>query len=65
LDTNGSKWLHPTRIFDGPSVLGRDKNQIAFQHAKLANSKLATHMNAYWGEQLERLEKLMAGRASG
>ena len=43
---------------------GKDKSQITVQHGKLANSKLAAHMKAYWGEQLERLEKLMVGRAS-
>lgn len=36
------------------------KAQIAVQHSKLANEKLAARMKTYWGDALERLDKLLA-----
>lgn len=36
------------------------KAQVAVQHSKLANEKLAVRMKSYWGDALERLEQLLA-----
>ena len=38
---------------------GKDKCQIAIEHAKLKNEKEAAKMKAYWGEQLDKLKALL------
>jgi uncharacterized protein YndB with AHSA1/START domain len=36
---------------------GGGKNQVSVQHDKLADARAAERMKAYWGDQLERLER--------
>lgn len=39
---------------------GKDKSQVSVQHSKLPDAKHAARMKAYWAEQLQRLEKILA-----
>ncbi len=38
---------------------GREKCLVAVLHGKLPDASHAAHMKAYWGEQLERLKKVL------
>ncbi|MEP7142616.1 MAG: hypothetical protein ABI707_07090 [Ferruginibacter sp.] len=38
-----------------------NKSQVVVQHLKIADSKKAMEMKAYWGEKLERLKGLLEG----
>jgi hypothetical protein len=65
-----SKSLRITWV-DGESNLdvmiypkGKGKSQVAVQHGKLSGAKQAARMKAYWSEQLDRLEKVMAAPSS-
>lgn len=55
------RWLaDDTRVEFMLSATPSGKAQIAVQHSKLADEKLALRMKAYWGAALERLERLLA-----
>jgi uncharacterized protein YndB with AHSA1/START domain len=41
------------------SAKGKDKCQVALEHARLKDKKAAEKMKAYWGKQLENLRALL------
>jgi Domain of unknown function (DUF4287) len=40
---------------------GKDRCQVAVEHARLKNAKEAAKMKVYWGEQLHKLKTLLEG----
>ncbi len=48
-----------TNLDVGIFAKSRGKSMVAVQHGKLADSKHAERMKAYWGEQLASLKKLL------